>query len=1497
MSDTAVPQPQQQPQPLPPKIADQSYVIYEGDLARLESIEKLIAKYANGLARKLGQYETIPDTNTGAGQDQPGFFRHGIVSASKEYWKAKGGEGPQWADEFTLKFPPTPAQATVEVIESSEELILVRGERGPRVIDVSSGSHLIVFGNVVCIKGKISIPGKHIVIFARELRTLAKGNEGAELNVDGKAPEPSALQPADRGTDGTEGTDAKCTLNFWEQPVVTPAGNGHQGGTGKDGLPGNNGSCGGAIYIVCDTLQRTSKLSLSAAGGNGQGGQNGQKGGNGGPGGKGAKYDGNLAHYMVRSGYGGPGGWGGRGGLGGAGGDSGDCVAIFNKPISSEDPSGNAIKAGNQPGDTGARGQEGAFGDDGPRGQEPSYDAATFTVYDAKAAGVRDKLVRPDLLRPPHARWGRSLIVHDVQALVEGKVDNHPFNNLCGLAKISHLQMVMETVRARYLEWDACRVAKSSRETKAKEELLELLDFLELGRRLLAYGTQIEQVARDQISAALARWPMQMAHRLDYFGNPDNFVPSPLGPPGIHLNALKEGLQSLETWELRYAQYRAALLEHSHTRTQRGKAIAAVNEWMTKLKNDYDKRRLDLIGKIQEITDARKKVTLTQGKLGAALQDMKTWVDTCFGLTPEDFIDCVFNLAFCGSPVGEGGTGGTQISKHGLFTIGTTLTSQTAKLIAKGFETLPNDEGIPVSRKHLITRMDMFSKRLTNLREAFQMVKSGVNSPEIAVLEDKDAYRLVVVQQEFDALLDQFSTKPQAQAAMAAMDNYVDAIQERNAVLDQYNAMVLDYLRIAADTHTATSQLKTIEDLNEADANPDLPSETAFICALYNRMRERCIEDYYRASRSYSFWALKADDSLLTTLQLGKINQIDCYLLQGTAQELIFKNRMSEIRASPVPKRNPPGANQTEKPPFYFPPLADEHEGAGIYFPLQGGYALSLVSIHGIEEIPNEGCQDVFVARVGENLHIRIFDGKGKKIVDKTEAELSQSKSLTIFKEKITIECDYEKMEEDVRQNLDQIGQEVGKLTGHPARLQYRLLLMSDDSLLPAAGRNLVIVAVTSAGPATHFRVRVFNDAATLVFDETIHDQETAEGRKAVWSLLQKTLLPQPFPAVHPNKIAGMAAPLVRQADGPSNATMIVCSSVDDIPKKARDKVIVSFVGTKIHIDIFNPMGSHIIQKAEGEPMRYGSVMIPDEPGEDFTEFKQILRSVLSAFLLTPQAQRRFLEELALHLDLPLGRSLSIQVSSRAKPKDEGHNSVNLALVGETLLIRIFDEHGTKLVEVADDRWKEKSTFLQSFLSPYSDRLAFYESLTSRFEDELIITASTLAGHPVVPGGYRKELAQLRETGKATFSIPPPAEGDNELALYCNVRLKRVRPWVDGIDSGFVALKIKHKGPELIRAHDNSLIPFLHAEVEGRFKYEAAPDMWSANKEYVKMPVMALKRGIDGDFPTVSLAGDTHTYLRNIGPFTDWEFTVEGGDRSQIKAIYLEFQGIAQNPD
>ena len=56
------------------------------------------------------------------------------------------------------------------------------------------------------------------------------------------------------------------------------------------------------------------------------------------------------------------------------------------------------------------------------------------------------------------------------------------------------------------------------------------------------------------------------------------------------------------------------------------------------------------------------------------------------------------------------------------------------------------------------------------------------------------------------------------------------------------------------------------------------------------------------------------------------------------------------------------------------------------------GYDLRLMSVASVGGLVNNGRSLVIVALVGTNLHIRIFETNGKKVVDKTEKELVSGK-------------------------------------------------------------------------------------------------------------------------------------------------------------------------------------------------------------------------------------------------------------------------------------------------------------------------------------------------------------------------------------------------------------------------------------------------------------------------------------------------------------------------
>jgi hypothetical protein len=756
-------------QPVQKFLPDQSFRSHPtGDLTLLEKVETAIATYANGLMQTLGKSQPFPHSDTGAGTPTSGFFPHGIVNAKNKTFTATGGAGPGKANEMAPSCPAKiTAGETVTIVETSEELTLKPQQTTlalvGRTISVSTSSHLLVFGNVVYIHGKISAPGKHIVIVAQEVRTVAAGQEQAEINVDG-APPAAAKLPKSQAQVGDEGTPAGWYREIFQQEHPIWAGMGQPGHNGDDGGPGEAGKAAGEIYILCDTLPDSSALTLSAIGGAGQDGQAGQQGGNGGPGGKGYLhtynewYDKHDYHEYLPPGPGGQEGLGGRGGPGGPGGNSGNCIVIVNKAIGGNATSKGPITVVAQPGTPGHKGVRGKYGSEGPRGADQPLPPRVIQgrpnprlkiLEPAISYGYRVREPLPDLPDPLPAKWGRYLLVHSVHATSSPEMLNPPYKDLCGIAQVSHLHMLLETARLRYLQWDAYRFAQDPQADDMKDELVALLDFLGLGLRLLPpFVAESDINVLDGISKTVLSLTKQFAAELDYFGQTPDYVP--LGSPNMYFKPLTETLALLKTREDNYTAYAQALKEAKASHEQRAAAIGYAKKHIEALEQNTNLLRATLLDYVtKKIPAEDKKVAEAGNKLKPKLENLKTWVTTCFGLSPEHFIDCVFNLAFIGSPLQARKGGKNELAGHGAFTALTTISSQSAKLISTAVNTLPNDEGQPVNRQRLLRKVDLFSKKLTHLSEAYSTIKNArhPNDPELIQLDDGDAYRLLVVQE------------------------------------------------------------------------------------------------------------------------------------------------------------------------------------------------------------------------------------------------------------------------------------------------------------------------------------------------------------------------------------------------------------------------------------------------------------------------------------------------------------------------------------------------------------------------------------------------------------------------------------------------------------------------------------------------------------------------------------------------------------------------------
>ena len=102
-------------------------------------------------------------------------------------------------------------------------------------------------------------------------------------------------------------------------------------------------------------------------------------------------------------------------------------------------------------------------------------------------------------------------------------------------------------------------------------------------------------------------------------------------------------------------------------------------------------------------------------------------------------------------------------------------------------------------------------------------------------------------------------------------------------------------------------------------------------------------------------------------------------------------------------------------------------------FPI--GYDLRLMSVAAADGLVNKGRNLVIVALVGTDLHIRIFDASGKKVVDKAENELVSGETLTALKKQLNPIPDESGLSKEHKQKI--IG-DATSIAGHARTIVTR---------------------------------------------------------------------------------------------------------------------------------------------------------------------------------------------------------------------------------------------------------------------------------------------------------------------------------------------------------------------------------------------------------------------------------------------------------------------------
>jgi len=355
-------------------------------------------------------------------------------------------------------------------VQTSLPLILTQDSKKagqPNYLYLPESASLQIFGDEITVSGKLSFPGRNVVIFARVLLGQSDGTNPPTISVDGPPlPEEKAKpKPLPKGTEvsgqvpkgkvavGAKGDDGYNNHDAFAHLIEWTALPGLTGWSGPDhpnemnGEPGNPGAKGnkaGNVWIYCgktDFGGPDQKLTITAVGGLGGEGQPGQEGAEGGPGGKGFDMEilppFNILKYPTMGGNGGNGGNGGKGGRGGQGGDGGTitvhCISAA--------PAVTVKYGGGTGGVPGARGKYGEAGKPGPggKGVELPGKGKFPDAYDGQPGSIGSWGDLGDTAPP--SKDGTS-------ALTTGEVEP---SSLAKLASVTQLQMLLERIRAEYL--------------------------------------------------------------------------------------------------------------------------------------------------------------------------------------------------------------------------------------------------------------------------------------------------------------------------------------------------------------------------------------------------------------------------------------------------------------------------------------------------------------------------------------------------------------------------------------------------------------------------------------------------------------------------------------------------------------------------------------------------------------------------------------------------------------------------------------------------------------------------------------------------------------------------------------------------------------------------------------------------------------------------------------------------------------------------------------
>lgn len=809
---------------------------------------------------------------------------------------------------------------------------------------------LTLLADTVTIFGAISAPSRRITIVARVLKSATDpGSYTPAKTGSGNATAAKAPTLDVSGNAGQDGDPQNVSKDQCEAPTKSPAAvgfkvdqTGKDGADGAKGHPGGDGYDAGSIAIFCAEADPGTAVTLLAKGGNGGNGQHGQEGQDGATGQHGKDghnpNDWSAPGSKPTQGYtGGAGGAGGMGGDYGKGKKGGSILFHAYSPKAPLPTLTSANVAGGIYGKPGKGGKGGKGGSGGPGGH--GYELHSHSRPDVPDAKQGNQ--GPDHsgeYAPGWGTWQNAKVPNytdDNQVYCPPKLidDKHPYQpppsdvvagtinqappgdtasakfvaprkdgtiSDADLAKAmwsqsidvaAYLEMQYDTARSLYLSLRIpLKVGDQASSARSVEALKRFGWIVGVANATIEGApkspTPAQAAAVSHLTSILLRAAnvvSAMNLKQDYFGNPANWVPARdldyfsvqlgLGTQAAPTNLTQGAIADLKNEEDFYTQQYQNILDAQSSAILRQRLVAGATELSDTLRQSISDKK-DAAALLWE--QIEKQDALASSVKTEVAQKITAWSDKIKTIISWDdswaTLSTIFNTVSQFAFVPEGDT-------QSLY--------QGAMVAGQVFNSMTSQSTVDPDLNALVGNVKVLQDDIGSLDEGFLTSSGGIS------LKDSDCTMLVARMQRFEALCDRYDKGgDEGHDAMDSMRRYVQAINERNQTILQYNALATQIRsdiekKGLADKVAAAQSDGSVDDL----LIPSAASRVAQLSRLKADQTEECIRLLYGASRAFSLAALKPDFDFVDIVGLDAIEALDSSRLKSAAINLVTDRR------------------------------------------------------------------------------------------------------------------------------------------------------------------------------------------------------------------------------------------------------------------------------------------------------------------------------------------------------------------------------------------------------------------------------------------------------------------------------------------------------------------------------------------------------------------------------------------------------------------------------